>query len=107
MSRRRLRQTMLPLLLIVSLSTTASCASNGSSFGALGTAIKGESTTLTEAEKAEVEQAIRDSYPKFPYPSIEAIETIRRVNDPALNAWVQDLTILCRQLDKECNDAPR
>jgi hypothetical protein len=38
---------------------------------------------------------------------LEAIQTIRRVNDPALNEWVQDLTILCRQLDEECNDASR
>ena len=106
MSHAKLRRITLPLLLLVSLSTTASCASSGSSSGII-TAIRGQSTTLTEAEKAEVEAAIRESYPEFPYPTIEAIETIRRVNDPALNEWVQDLVVLCRQLDEECNDAQR
>ncbi len=66
------------------------------------TAIKGESTKLTDAEKAEVKSAIRESFPKFPYPNEGAILAIRTINDPGLNQWVVELTVLCRQLDEEC-----
>lgn len=98
---------MLKLFLTVSLLTTASCASNGSPFEIAKTALRGESSTLTAAEQREIRQVIRETYPEFPYPSAAAIQAIRNLNDPALNSWVQDLTILCRQLDEECNHAAR
>ena len=103
MLRKKLRSGMKLSLLSVSLLMTASCASSGLSSSGIVTAIKGESATLTEAEKAEVAAAIRETYPVVPYPTPEAIAAIRELNHPALNAWVVELAILCRQLDEECN----
>jgi hypothetical protein len=57
---------------------------------------------LTDAQRAEIEAAIREGYPKFPAPEADAIQAIRELNNSALNSWVQDLTILCRQLDPDC-----
>ena len=97
-------------LLLVSLLMTASCASTGSGSGGsplqvLKSVLAGQSSeTLTDAERKELESAIRASYPSFPPPTKGALEAIRKANDPELNRWVQDLTILCQQLEEECRD---
>lgn len=95
------------LLLIASLLMTASCASSESS-SVVSAALAGRSSaTPTEADRAEIQQAIQSATPAFPYPSLAALKALRDLNNPEVNQWVQDLTILCRQLDKECADAPR
>lgn len=91
--------------LIVSLSTTA-CSGwkeSPSSASVLLSVLTGQSSeTLTESERKEIRATIRSTYPEFPAPKPEAIQAIRELNDPAVNEWMQDLAILCRQLDPEC-----
>lgn len=100
----RWRKLATAFVLSASLLTTASCASNESqlSLSQWRLALTGQSSaTLTEAEKAEIQAAIRSTYPKFPRPELGAIQRLRELNDPALNRWVQDLAVLCRQLEPE------
>lgn len=100
---------MLPLLVTLSLLMTPSCALRDtqvvSPSQVVLSILKGESSQhISETERLEIQQVIRESYPKFPYPTREAIQAIRQANDPALNLWVQHLTVLCRQLNPDCND---
>ena len=108
----KLRTATIALLLPVSLLMTASCALTGSGSGGnpsplsvLKSVLTGQSSeTLSSAEQEEIREAIKASYPTFPAPTLEAIQAIRKLNNPALNRWVQDLTILCQQLEEDCRD---
>ena len=86
------------------LLTTPSCASNESvlSVSQLRLALTGQSSVrLTAEEQKEIQEAIRSTYPKFPRPELEAVQALRALNNDAVNRWVQDLAILCQQLELE------
>ena len=60
------------------------------------------SEDLTPAEKEKLAELLQTQIPDFPPPTEEALNAIQTVNDPALNQWVVELTVLCRQLEPDC-----
>ena len=93
MFRANWRKKTTLLLLPLSLLTTASCASNALLGG-----------RPTQIDPQAVEEQIQRAYPTFPRPDLRALQALRTLNDPHVNKWIQELAVLCRQLDEECRD---
>lgn len=92
------------LLSLLALPLTGCVTLGSSAPGLLVDQLTGRysSEDLTPQEKEKLAELIQTTMPEFPPPSEGALDAVEKVNDPELNQWVIDLTVLCRQLDPEC-----
>ena len=40
--------------------------------------------------------------PRFPTPSLEALDALEKLDNPAVNQWIVQLSKLCQKLEEEC-----